>query len=113
MAAPVTYAWPVTGSVAPSPAVMKRHQTLNAQVGFADADTTAVITHNWGSPLSDYGTALFPIPKFYMSTVGTAGLPVLTFALTNSNVITITKVAGAGTGGTAVVTVERLFSELR
>jgi len=110
MAAPVTYAFPVTGATAPTAQVMKAHQTLHALVGFADSDTTAVITHNWGSPLSDYGTALFPVPKFYMTTVGTAGVPVLTFALTNSNVVTITKATGAGTGGTAMVTLDRVFS---
>jgi hypothetical protein len=116
MAGLVTYTFPVPGNVPsatpPTAAVMKLNQTLQAEVNFADADTTAVVTHNWGSPLSDL-TALFPTIKYYLATAGTAGNPVLTWALTNSNVITITKTAGAGTGGTVVVELERPWSAIR
>lgn len=113
MAGIVTYAYPVVGATPPSAAVMKLSQTLQATVEFLDTDTTAVVTHNWGSPLSDYGTALFPTIKFYLQTAGTAGNPVITWALTNSNVITLTKATGAGTGGTLVVELERPWSAIR
>lgn len=110
MAVTVTYTWPVQGTVPPSVATMRKHQVEIAQVNFGDADTTALVTHNWQSPLSDYGTALFPMISWYAETVGTAGLPVVSFALTNSVAVTVTKAAGAGTGGTIVAEFWRLFS---
>jgi len=116
MAGLVTYTYPVPNNTPsatpPTAAVMKLSQSLQAQVNFADADTTAVVTHNWGLPLSDL-TSLFPTIKFYLQTAGTAGNPVITWALTNSNMVTLTKTAGAGTGGTLVVELERPWSAIR
>lgn len=105
----VTYAFPTAGTLAPTVAVMKKNQCMTAQVNFADADTTAVVTHNWQSPLAD-GSALFPLIEVYFNTLGTAGYPLLTWALTNSLAVTVTKGAGAGTGGTLTVSLRRPFS---
>lgn len=113
MAGVVTYAFPTVGATAPTQAKMKTNQVFTAQVNFADNDTTATVTHNWGSPLSDYGTALFPLLSWYGATLGTAGLPALSFALTNSVAVTITKVAGAGTGGTITLNLWRPWSAER
>lgn len=112
MAGIVTYAWPVVGANPPSLAIMKKHQTMQATVEFTDADTTAVVTHNFGSPNSDL-SSFFPIPKFYLVTQGTGPFPVISIVLTNSVALTLAKQAGLGTGGTILLTVERLFSELR
>lgn len=109
MAAPVTYAFPTAGTVAPTVAVMKKNQMLTAQIGFADADTTAVVTHNWQNSLAE-GTDLFPLIEVYFNTLGTAGYPLLTWAITNSVSVTVTKGTGAGTGGTATVILRRPFS---
>lgn len=108
-----TYEWPVTGTVAPTAAVMAKHQSLRTFVNFADADTTLSVAHNWGFSLAQ-GTALQPVISWYMVTAGTAGTPVLTFANnTDSNHLTITKVAGAGTGGTIVLQLERPWSGIQ
>ena len=108
-----TYQWPVSGTFAPTAQVMRSHQSLRAQVNFADADTTLIVTHNWGFNLAQ-GTALQPVISWYMQTAGTAGTPVLTFANnTDSNHLTITKVAGAGTGGTIALELERPWSALQ
>lgn len=108
----VLYAFPTAGTVAPTVAVMKRNQLLTTQIGFLDADTTAVINHNWQSPLAD-GSSLFPLIDYYENTLGTAGAPSLTWALTSSVAVTVTKAAGAGTGGTITVMLQRPFSMLR
>lgn len=114
MAGTVTYAYPATGTVPPTVVQTGPNgdNMVTAQIGFVDADTTAVVTHNWQSPLSDT-TFLFPTIKVYLNTVGTAGAPVLTWALTNSVSVTATKVAGAGTGGTLTVVLERPHSMVR
>ena len=105
-----TYQWPVSGTVAPTAAVMSKRQSLRLQVNFADADTTLLVAHNWGFSLAQ-GTQLQPVISWYMATAGTAGTPVLTIANnTDSNHFTITKVSGAGTGGTAIFNVERPWS---
>jgi hypothetical protein len=111
MAGTVTYAYPVVGISPPSVTVSKRNQVLVAQVNFLDADTTAIVTHNWQTPLSDF-SSLFPLISFYNATAGTTGNAVLTWAHTDSSNITITKTAGLGTGGTVVVELERPWSAL-
>lgn len=112
MAGTVTYAYPFAGTVPPTVTQALNNSTLTAQIGFIDGDTTAVVTHNWQSPTSDL-TSLFPTLKTYLNTVGTGGVPVLTWALTNSIAVTVTKVAGAGTGGTLTVVLERPHSIVR
>ncbi len=112
MTANIVYAFPNAGTVAPTVAIAKRTQLLTAQIGFGDADTTAIITHNWQTPLAD-GTFLFPLISDYVSNAGTAGFPVVTWALTNSVSVTATKATGAGTGGTLTVILQRPFSMLR
>ena len=108
-----TYQWPVSGTVAPTAAVMSKHQSLRMQVNFADGDTTLLVTHNWGFSLAQ-GTQLQPVISWYMQTAGTAGTPVLTIANnTDSNHFTITKVSGAGTGGTLIFNVERPYSGIQ
>jgi hypothetical protein len=108
-----TYQWPVSGTVAPTAAVMSKHQSLRAQINFADADTTLLVSHNWGFNLAQ-GTQLQPVISWYMQTVGTAGTPVLTISNnTDSNHFTITKVAGAGTGGTLIFNLERPWSGIQ
>jgi len=111
MAGTVTYTYPVVGTSPPSVTVAKRNQVLVAQVNFADADTTAIVTHNWQTPLSDF-TSIFPLISFYNATAGTAGNAVITWAHTDSSNITLTKTAGAGTGGTLNVQLERPWSAL-
>lgn len=103
----VTYAYPVTGTTPPTAAQMKKLSGLTAQVSMVDTSTTVTLTHNMGITLAQ-GTFLFPLIQWYVQTPGTAlAAPMLSFALTNSNTITITKVVAAGSGGTYVVIVNR------
>ena len=106
MAVVVLYATPVSGTVAPT-ATQAVGNSLTCQVGMADADTTATITHNWGLTAAN-NTALYPWINWYLSTAGTA-IPILSFAL-STNTVTITKASAAGSGGTYNVVVQRPYS---
>lgn len=70
--------------------------SLSAIVFMADTETTAVLTHNW--KLSANALALlYPFIVWYWTTAGTAQV---SFALTDSSTVTITKSTGTGSGGT-------------
>lgn len=102
----VTYCWPggAAGNtlVAPTAAAASQHTTQTVKVAMADTDTAAIIVHNWGLPAS-YPTFLFPICTYQQDTIGvgpSTDLPTLTFDLTNTNQVTITKLNAVGSGGT-------------
>jgi hypothetical protein len=62
----------------------------------ADTETTTTLTHNW--KLSTNAQALlYPFIIWYWTTAGTA---LISFALTDSSTVTITKLSGTGSGGT-------------
>ena len=107
----VTYAYPVTGTVAPTVAQARHCNALTAKVVFADGDTTATITHNWQESTTALAE-LSPWCRVYNDTLGTA-LPYLSFVLTDSVSVALLKAAGNGTGGTFVVILERPHSIVR
>jgi hypothetical protein len=82
---------------------------LTAQVNFGDTDTIATITHNWQLSTAQLAN-LWPTIKSYLNTNGGTLLPILTWALTNSVAVTITKVSATGSGGTTTVVLERPHS---
>lgn len=102
--------WPIAGTFPTSQQAVS-FNTQTSRVVFADADTVAVLTHNWGISAAQLA-AFFPLIDFYAQNAGTAGttLPQLTFALTDSNTVTINKTAATGSGGTYVVTLQRPWS---
>ena len=106
----VIQTWPIAGTF-PTAAQAFNFNTQISRVVFADADTTATLTHNWGISAAQLA-AFFPLIDYYAQNVGTTGttLPQLTFALTDSNTVTITKTAATGSGGTFVVTLNRPYS---
>lgn len=110
----VTYCHPVLGApttTAPTGAQAAQIQELTAQVFFADADTAAVITHNWGLPNS-FPTWLWP-QCFIAKVLGASGdvFQAFTFGLTNTNSVTVTKGnTTAGGGGTYNVYIRRPHS---
>lgn len=112
MTSTVTYTYPVAGTVAPTTAQMLNANIVIAKVNMADADTTATITTNFGNsqPLPPPATtdvaSLFPLISVYQLNSGTA-YPLITFALTDSNTVTMTKSTAAGGGGTVVVQLMR------
>lgn len=104
----VTYAYPVSGTTPPTSAQAVNSNLLTATVNAADGDTTWTITHNWGLSAAQLAN-LWPLVHVYVQVSGTAG-PLITAALTNSNVVTFGKSSSAGTGGTYVVELQRPHS---
>jgi hypothetical protein len=103
MAVTVNYEYPGLGlgTNPPSIAQIALLSAVTAQVVFGDADTTAAITHNFGISTPNLGS-LFPFVGYYPTLLGTnPAAAVVSAALTNSNVVTLTKSATtAGTNGT-------------
>lgn len=105
----VTYVTPVAGTTAPTTTEAFRVKSLVATVAMVAADTTAVITHNWGLTAAE-AADLQPWIRYYFTASGTIA-PIITFALTDTNSITITKLSVADQSGTLVVILERPFSK--
>lgn len=82
-----------------------------ASVALADADTTAVITHNWQSSTADL-SALFPTVNLTPTFCGTAAGTVI-YALTNSLIVTLTKGTAVGSASTVTVVLMRPHTLIR
>lgn len=97
------------GTTGPTLAQSAQVQAVVAQVAMSDTETTAVITHNLA--ISTAGlAALQPFIQYYLSTPGTI-VPLISFALTSANVVTINKTTiTTGTGGTYTVIIRRPYS---
>jgi hypothetical protein len=109
-----TYKFPVSSTTtAPTGAQASATQLVVAEVNWADSDTTAPITHDFGVGTTgpSPNTSQY-LPEVIITPVslGTAGLPSLTVVWTSGNVVTIGKGSTAGTGGTFVVYVRRPHS---
>ena len=107
MAVVVTYKYPVSGTTAPTAAVMRAHNELNAQVTALDADTVITITHNWGfgdktpTGFPDGPTGLFPVVDITLDGSATTTIqPIFLVTLTNTNAVVINKPTTVGTQGT-------------
>ena len=101
----VTYAYPVTGTTAPTAAQVFNLSLVTAQVSMVDTSTTVTVKHNFALSLAQ-GSNQFPLVSAYVQTPGTA-IPALAIALTDSNTITLNKLSAAGTGGTYCVSIQR------
>lgn len=108
MAANVVYTYPVAGTTPPTVAQAAAVNSLSCQIAMLDEDTAALITHNWQLTSAQLAN-LWPWLRWYLSTAGTA-IPILSFALTNSVLVTITKVSAAGSGGSYNFILERPHS---
>lgn len=115
----VTYCWPggSTGQSTTAPTAVQASQVtmMTAAVAIGDAETFALFTHNWGLSAS-FPSFLFPVIQYRQSDFGTGPstqLGNLTFNISNTNVITINKLAGVGNGGTFIVTLMRPHSLVR
>ncbi len=104
----VTYAYPIIGVTAPTTTQMSGLSLLTCQVSFADADTTATITHNM--QLSAAALArLEPLVVIYQNTGGTPA-PLLAVTLATNTIVLSKQSTTAGTGGTVTVQVQRPHS---
>ena len=116
----VNYCWP--GGVgagqtttAPTAAQASQVTLMTAAVAMGDAETFALFTHNWGLPAS-FPSFLFPVITYRQGDIGTGPstqLGNLTFNISNTNVITINKLAGVGNGGTFIITLMKPHSIIR
>jgi hypothetical protein len=101
-----TYTYPGSGTVAATAAQAAGVYMQSCYVNFADADTTATVTHNWGIGT----TGAFPntaqlMPEVFITpgAVGTA-FPAIGVSAFGANTITLGKAnTTTGSGGTVVV----------
>ena len=100
----VTYQVPVSGTSAPTAQQVYGLGLITAQVNSADADSSIVITHNFGLDAGELA-ALYPFAIINQVSGGTT-LPQYTFSNT-ANALTIGKASTSGTGGTFNVCVWR------
>lgn len=110
MATTVTYAYPVSGTTAPTAAQSANCNMVTATVFAADADTTAVISHNFSLSAAQLAS-LWPVVT--IATAG-GGTPSPLYSMARAaNSITLTKQStAAGSGGTVEVTIQRPFSSI-
>lgn len=108
MAVVVTYAYPVAGTTPPTVLQALGENMLTLTISSLDADTIALITHNWQLTTAQLAN-LWPLIQMYVSGAGTA-IPIWSFALTNSVLVTVTKASAAGGGGTVTVVLMRPHS---
>jgi hypothetical protein len=112
----VTYCSSILGApttTAPTGAQASQIPEISAQVFFADADTAAVIVHNWGTAASS--PAFLNPQVFFNKSLGGASdssfATNFTFGLTNTNSVTMVKNSvGTGSGGTYNVYLRRPHS---
>jgi len=112
----VTYCTPILGApttTAITAAQANQVHEQQAVIFWADADTQALFTHNWGLPAS-FPTWLWPqvfMAKVLGSAADSSFATLFTFGLTNTNSVSITKFGnGAGSGGTYNVWIRRPHS---
>jgi hypothetical protein len=108
--ATVSYLYPVAGSTPPTSRQIQLLSMLTATVHFGDTDTTAVITHNMNLTQAQLNNG-WPLILPYINAPGTV-VPLLSFALTDSNNVTITKASTTGTNCTLSVTLLRPDSNI-
>jgi hypothetical protein len=96
------------GTTAPTIVQSETVNAVVATVSFADSETTALISHNMQITAAQLA-ALQPYIQCYIAT-GPTVLPILSFALTSGNVVTVTKTSLEGSGGSLVVIIRRPYS---
>ena len=113
MAVTVTYQWPVANTTV-APTAAQSNYLVNGTFNWADADTIATITHNFGLSTAEI-TALFPVTTLVIDSTNTGtGLQAGTIAISKAtNTVTLTKPSAAGTGGTWQFSLMKLQSITR
>lgn len=102
MAVTVTYEFPVAGTVAPTAAQSFRRNTVIANIiKTADADASAVITHNFNLSAAELAAGgpevvLTPINALFFTTI-----PFVDIAAADANTVTITLGTAVGSGNAA------------
>lgn len=108
MAASVVYAYPVTGTVAPTAAQAAACNMITATVLYADADTTATVTHNFSLTAAQLAN-LWPVVGITQNGGGTPS-PLLSVTLAANTIVLAKQSTAAGSGGTVIVNIQRPHS---
>jgi len=109
--ATVTYLYPVAGATAPTAAQIRLLSLVTVQVHFGDTDTSAVLTHNFGESTAENADG-FPLIDWWITAPGTV-VPLISFAFTDTNTVTITKASTTGTNCTIEVALLRPHTNMR
>jgi len=101
----------INGSVTPPTKTQAQAVYVQkAQINFADSDTQALFTHNWGL---DASAPTYFDPEILGPAVvgpaqtGQTWLPAFTFDFSNTNVLIVNKLNATGTGGTYIFGIRR------
>jgi hypothetical protein len=100
-----------SGTTPPTLAQAQNEGMLNVQLNWADADTTATLTHNWNFSAAEQ-TALLPIVDIFPTQSNTQ-TTVVAVTAQGTNSVTVGKGANAGSGGTYVIQMLRPNSLIR
>jgi hypothetical protein len=103
----VIQTYPIAGTF-PTSAQAVSCNTQISRVVLADADTVAVLTHNWGLTAAQ-AAAFLPLVSYYVENIG-ATFPPVSFTLTDTNTVSVNKTATTGSGSTLVVVLQRPLS---
>lgn len=95
----------VSSTVAPTASQARHFNSIGVLLEMAEADTTATLTHNWGI-VANERNQYQPWISWYAKTSGTA-LPFLSFDVSATNAVTVTKGAASGASGSFVVLLQR------
>ena len=109
MASLVAYTYPGSGTTPATAAQAAGASVQTATISFLDADTTVTVTHNWNFDTTALARGL-PLIGSVVSAAGTA--PALVAVASAANTVVFAKAAGAGTGGTFLVSLQRPHSIL-
>jgi hypothetical protein len=90
-----------SGTTPPTTAQALNENMCNVNLNWADADTTATLTHNWNLSTAEQ-SALLPIVSIF-PTASNTGTTVVAVTAQGTNAITVGKLGNAGSGGTYVV----------
>ncbi len=103
----------INGSATPPTATQASQVVLQkAAVSFADTDTQALFTHNWGLDVSSptyFDPEVLGIAILGPAQPAQSYLPAFTFDFSNTNVLKINKLSFLGTGGTYLLSIRKGF----
>ena len=110
MAVNVVYTTPVSGTTPPTHIQSTKVDMVVATVFFDESDTEAAVVHNFSVPATLLGGQA-PVVIVNQATASTAP-GVVQVVRTDSDTVTVTKLAANGSQGTFVVTILRPASQM-
>lgn len=94
----VTYEYPVAGTTAPTAGNQTKDLVVANVIATADADVTAVITHNLGLSAAELAAGMPRVTVMLLISQALTALAAWTVTTIAANSITLTKLASTGSG---------------